>query len=372
MSRLATALLHRWQVVVRQRHVVQTAVVACVVTAVVLSLAQPTAYEASVDLLAPPRTSTRVLADSPATITGSALERGTANELAVIEGDVVRTAVQQALRLPSPPERPVASAVRRTDIIRITVRNADPASAAALAQAYADAYIEVRSQQVTLELTTATTELGGIIGRLQDQLAQTPDTSADRATLEGQLETYQLTLEHLNLELLSRTSGVTLVSPAAIPTDPVAPRPWRAGVLALLVGLVIGAGAALILDQRLVAAATARPPRRRSSFDDDISTIDADDVLDMFADHDHVDDDAFAEAHGPDADHLFDLADTVPAAADLEVLADDLSTSAAHHDDTPVHGTPLPAEQVIRVVPTDTAPAPARTAARRPKTRRSR
>ena len=55
----------------------------------------------------------------------------------------------------------------------------------------------------------------------------------------------------LNLELLSRTSAVTVVSAATIPAEPVAPRPWRTAVIALFVGLVVGIGAALGLGGRI-------------------------------------------------------------------------------------------------------------------------
>lgn len=371
MSRLVTALLERWTVVVRRRQVVKISVIACVITAVVLSMSQPTVYESSVDLLAPPRTSTRVLADSPASLTGADLQRATNNELAVIEGDVVRTAVQQSLNLAEAPERPDATAVRRTDIIRITVRNADPASAAALAQAYADTYIDVRRQQVTEELTTATEQLGTTIADLQQQLADTPETSADRPPLVGRLEAFQLTLEHLNLELVSRTSGVTLVSPAVIPADPVAPRPWQAGVVALLVGLVIGVAAALGLDRRFAFIAVSNAMHHDH---DDISAIDNDDVINMFADD-------LDTAPGDDLEFHGDL-DAALGIADSDLLLDlsgplgtdprppETVDAATSDDATPVHGIGLPDTLQVPVVPPSTAPAAA--PARRPKNRKGR
>ena len=235
-----------WQVIRRRRSVVLTSVVACVVGAYLLSSSQTPVYEASAEVLVQPR-STGSVFSAAAPLSADAAQRLVATEAELIEGTTVRTAVQADLQLREQPPPVDANPVEGTDIIRLTVRNADPASAAAVAEAYASAFIELRRDLAVDELESAVDRLAVTIDELES-LIDTLGPGNELDAAEARRAALLQAAEQLRLDAGLRTGGASLVESPAIPRDPIAPNPGRVAIVALLVGLLIGIAAALALD----------------------------------------------------------------------------------------------------------------------------
>lgn len=136
-----------------------------------------------------------------------------------------------------------------------------PRTAMATAQAYADAYLAFRREQVTADLRAVADPLAARSAELAAQIADvvarfsSSTDSAERKGFENRM--YSLVRlqalveqERNDLPLPETVSVGTVVRPASLPGSPASPNHWRAGSLALVVGLSFGIGAALVVDRR--------------------------------------------------------------------------------------------------------------------------
>jgi non-specific protein-tyrosine kinase len=171
--------------------------------------------------------------------------------------------------------------IPETRVVEVTAASSDPATAAADATGYAQAYVESRRKGILDDLDKATGILQEQLARaeaeltvaeqplrdLQVQVATTGD-DVQRAVLERQLADLdsqlsadlftkrarrtglQERVDQLGLtSQLTITGGAKLVSAATEPSSPVEPRPVRNAALALVAGLVLGLGLAFLLEQ---------------------------------------------------------------------------------------------------------------------------
>ena len=236
-----------WQVIARRRWLVILPVVAAVLVALGLSLAQTPIYSASSEILVQPRQAGSLFetADGQLATTNA---RTIDTEIQVIEGETVRQRVQTDLGLDGLPPQASATAVGDTDVIRVSVRNEDAGTAQALADAYALAYIEVRREQSVNELLAASAEVQTKITELQEQIDALPEDDPRAGVLIAQQAAFRQTLDQLQVDSALRTGGASVIAPAELPTDPVEPQPARTALLAGVVGLLIGLGAAFLVD----------------------------------------------------------------------------------------------------------------------------
>jgi len=130
-----------------------------------------------------------------------------------------------------------------TDVIAISAVSADPEEAAAVAQSFATQFIEFRRD----------TDRAAIIDA-RDQVGE----QMEALTAEERRSEYGLMLREKfeSLQILEQfqDGGFRLVQPADVPEAAFSPQPLRNGVLALVVGLVLGVGLAFLLaylDRRL-------------------------------------------------------------------------------------------------------------------------
>jgi non-specific protein-tyrosine kinase len=175
-------------------------------------------------------------------------DRAIQTEIQVIEGEAVRDRVQSDLGLDERPPPANAAAVGETDVISITVRDANAQNAQTYANAYADAYIDIRREQAVDQLLTASAEVQQAIDDLQAQIDALPEDDTRRNALATQLANFNTTLDQLRVDAALRTGGAAIIRPAELPTDPLEPTPARTVTLAAIVGLLIGLGAAFLLD----------------------------------------------------------------------------------------------------------------------------
>jgi capsular exopolysaccharide synthesis family protein len=201
-------------------------------------------YSASADVLVQPRGQDGLFENQVVNLNDRAIQ----TEIQVIEGQAVRERVQSDLGLAELPPEANASAVGDTDVISITVRDTEATDAAALADAYAVAYIDVRREQAVDELLAASIEVQVAIDDLQARIDELDRDDPSRAALLTQLSNFNTTLDQLRVDAALRTGGAAVIKSAEVPSSPVEPTPVRTTILAAVVGLLIGLGAAFLLD----------------------------------------------------------------------------------------------------------------------------
>ena len=220
-------------------------------------LVKPT-YQASASvLLEPPISQTLVEANSPASV---AALPDVPDGIEVIESSAVASAVHETV-----PDAPsvTATQVGTTDVVQVSARSRDAQLATRAANAYARAYIHYEQQQTTDTFTSAQAQVQNKLDTLQLAIANlnaqiraapagtnvTPDETQlstlqnELTSLQGQLQNYQF----------YASQGVTteagqVISAATVPSKPVSPKTLEWAVLALIFGLVLGVGVALLVN----------------------------------------------------------------------------------------------------------------------------
>jgi capsular exopolysaccharide synthesis family protein len=157
--------------------------------------------------------------------------------------------------------------VTDSEILVVRYDDANPLTAAKLANGFASAYVAFRSHEALAQFQLAASavqqQIDGIqerLSSLNQQIQKTSDPKA-RTTLESQRDTFVARLGVLQQRLLDlQSSGsaaegsAQIVQRAEVPESPVSPNLIRNGILALLSGLALGIGFAFLrerLDDRV-------------------------------------------------------------------------------------------------------------------------
>ena len=166
-------------------------------------------------------------------------ERQLNTDIELVKLDSVAFNVQRELRVPLTRVQLLdevrVSAEGLSNLVAITARDASPTRAAAIANAFATRYIDVRQAQARAAYQTAAELAQGRLAQLNaKQLAGRPG-----AALRLQLHELRTTGE-------LQTGGAQLVDRAQVPTTAASPRPLFSALVGALVGALIGALAALV------------------------------------------------------------------------------------------------------------------------------
>jgi succinoglycan biosynthesis transport protein ExoP len=192
-------------------------------------------------------------------------DRYVAGQIAVVESRELAAQVAKSTGLDAVALRGGVSASQRgaSNVIEISYKSPDPASAATLANAIAAGYIENRRldqvaglQRASAELQKTLDDLEAQVKLLSSQSSAPGLSAADKAVLATQLDastTRFQTLfdrqQELTVDIALKQGAAELVQSAAAPTVPVSPRPMRTAVLGGFLGLLLGVGAALAAEQ---------------------------------------------------------------------------------------------------------------------------
>jgi len=158
-------------------------------------------------------------------------DRSIGNQVELIKSREVSTVVARRLGRPQDAST-LANSISATsqsgrDFLVISAERSTGADAAALANAYALAFIDLRKSAQR----TRTTKL---LDQSRKQLAALPKgqaSSSQRAQLEASIQQYELTLS-------ASTGAAQQINPAVAPRHPFTPRPKRDAAVALFVSLV--------------------------------------------------------------------------------------------------------------------------------------
>lgn len=254
-------LRHYAAVLRRQRWIVLGTVALVVVVAMAVTAFQTPTYESSAHVVLRP---TEALSDANLLDQVFYTESTLQTERQVIDSPEIAERVAGALGLEDPPQELTAlietSIVRDSQVIAITARvPEDPVRAAELAQGFADEYIEYRRERAVTETTAAADALEERVRAVRARAAElsadlrgaSPEEAAlieeSRAALLSQLA--QLETQITGLRTAGTTTGGgSVIQPAQTPTSPVSPKPLRTGVLALVLGAMLGVGLAFLRD----------------------------------------------------------------------------------------------------------------------------
>ena len=243
-----------------------------VVSSVGVSLLETPVYRATSQVLLQARSSEELFAPQ-----GVVAAPRVETEIEVMKSGSVRQAVAEELGFGPAVE---IAAVGDTQVLTISAESTAPAEAALIANRYAEIYIDTRREQLIDDLLTASQEvqlraddidaqiavldqpLADIDAqiaaaeassdriRLQEDRARLEDDLASqRASLEARRSSYAEQLDRLQLASnLTQTGGAQLVSRATVPSVPVRPTPLRNGMLAVVVGSMLGMGVAFLRE----------------------------------------------------------------------------------------------------------------------------
>lgn len=247
------------RVVRRRKGTVALAVIGVVAAALIASFLQTAVYEARAEVLL--QRGTGFFDGVPNQRPGDPVRR-VQTELRVVTSAGVQKLVRAKLGVAP---RISATSVSDADAIVIKASSTVPAQARAVANAYANAYIEFGRQQavdqmlaVSEQVSTRVDDLQGEIDKINSQITSANDRQRSvleqtlgsrRDALLTQQSRFRQRLEEARVDAaLGRTGGAQVSSPASVPSAPVKPRPLRNGAVGLLAGLALGVGLAFFFD----------------------------------------------------------------------------------------------------------------------------
>lgn len=230
--------------------------VVAVVVAVALSVTQHATYTSKGRLLVQPATSVFDNTDKPPSADF------VQTEVQFLESDGVRKLVRDGLGA-----APKVDAVQvgTTSVVQVTAQGPSPVRAKNTVDAYMNAYLTFRSQAASEALNATSRQVQAAVDDLQRQIdaltaqlraTNCPTGCPERTAVEQDRDArvqeqvpFREKLSQLNIDSSSARVGAVVV-PASVPTAPASPKPARNGVLALVLGALLGIGLAILFEAR--------------------------------------------------------------------------------------------------------------------------
>ncbi|MDQ6615893.1 MAG: polysaccharide biosynthesis tyrosine autokinase [Actinomycetota bacterium] len=225
----------------RRKLTIIAAVVVTLAVSIGVTLIQHPYYEATSEVLLPEQ-SKQTVAGANAAAVAVDPARVLATEINVIKGPDVRAGVRAKL---GQEPKIAAIAVLGADVIRITAQSADAGQSAAVANAYANAYLDLRRKQADDAVQAASRDIQSEIDRLQGQIDKASGAQ-QQALIQAQVA-FRQNMGQLRVNGAA-DPGARLLASATTPSSPAGPKPIRAAIWGILLGLVIGVGIALARD----------------------------------------------------------------------------------------------------------------------------
>jgi len=237
------------------------AIVALLTTVLALawSLLQTPLYYSEARILVNSRSSAEIFDPVATSQNSGALSRQLANERQFFESDRVRRTADEQLRAAGVAVAPGdidgdnvlvgSEPSQQADVLVIWAQAESANAAVAIAKQYVDTYIELRSAAAIEDFEATREVIQAQYAEVQQQLAGLPaGDSAERQVLESQLTAYGDALGDLSVSINRRAGRAEVIREPRNPGGPFAPSTTRNVMLGLIVGLVGGAGLALLIE----------------------------------------------------------------------------------------------------------------------------
>jgi polysaccharide biosynthesis transport protein len=234
-------------VVSRRLHWVLAITLLAVAVSLGVSLSQKKQYTATAQLLV--QSSTGVASNAVTQQTVSPTD--VATELELVTSAPVKALAEKKLGFV--PKISAAEA-GTTNVINISATASSPSEAAKIANVYATGFVSYETATSNSALTAGETALQNQINSTDAQVngleARPPSasTTATITALESQETVLKDELAQLQVSGAETPGGVEVVAKAQIPSSPSSPKPVKDGVIALILGLVLGIAAAFAID----------------------------------------------------------------------------------------------------------------------------
>ncbi len=231
LLRTVSVLRERWWIVA-------AAALACTLGALAYSATRPDQYSASARLLF----ENSNLADQIGGVSSTPdvnPEVTQATNILLVTTHTMAGIVKEALKLTDSPDglldEITVEADSSSNIVALTITDADPGRAAQIANTWADQFVAYRRQRAVDQVRAGE-------ATVRQQIAALPQSAvSDRQALLGSLA------KLIQVEAL-QTGDVAVVDRATVPGAPSSPNPKRNAIIALLLGAVIGVGLAFLLN----------------------------------------------------------------------------------------------------------------------------
>jgi polysaccharide biosynthesis transport protein len=222
-----------------------------------VSLLGPNKYEASTDILV--ETASPGAVFSPDLAAGGDPVRRLQTEIQLVQSEAVRAAVRRKLERKDTPAVVVES-VGQSDVIRIEASDTDATTAASIANAYAEAYIEARKATAAAGENALQQQIADITRQIDDldrqvsaspadqQATLTQRTASSRDSLVAERSALAGRLRELRVDGAIEGGGARILVPATTPDSAVQPTPLLSMAIGLAVGAALGCGLALLAD----------------------------------------------------------------------------------------------------------------------------
>ncbi len=234
---IASELRHTLQVLQRGWWMIALCVVVAAAVAYAVAAGKPSEYQASAQLLIQPDASAVSLPNAPGTVVDPTRARATALQLVTIPQVAQRVATRYHRRDLSASLSTSSSG--DSDVVSVNASDRYPQEAAALANAYAGAYIAFRRQVNQARYLEAAAVIRNRLAHVQ---GGTPGGQQNMALLRDQIN-------RLNLLADTQTGDAQLVQPAGVPFAAAPDHRVRYGLLGAIFGLIVGVGLAFLRDR---------------------------------------------------------------------------------------------------------------------------
>jgi succinoglycan biosynthesis transport protein ExoP len=237
--------------------IIQAAVIVTL-TALVVSLLQPPTYQGQAKILVSQNTGLAIFG----TQLGTQGDSGLQTQVQLMQLRPLAESAIRKLNLQTTPGAILArlsvSGVGQTNLITLTATDRDPKSAAAIANAMAEAYVQwsretkresikAAADEVQARLDDARMEILALGKKIADS-GKTDELTAELGIATGTYTTLAGKLEELRINEQLEVGSGRVVSSAVVEPVPIAPNPVRNTVLALAVGVTLGLGMAFLLE----------------------------------------------------------------------------------------------------------------------------
>ena len=235
---------------------------------------QTPVYQAKASLLVQQKATEDLFDPGSGRIDSATQDRIVKTEIKVLESQPIEDVVASQLGKKVPSVH--GGQETGTNILTVSASSTDRELARTAANAYAVAYIEFRRTQAVDDVLAASKQVDTKVQELQNQLddldaritevrgqdtarlakdpkaqpsAQLTSLQARRLSTDGLRLTFKEKLDQLQVDSAQKTGGAQLVEQAALPDDPISPKPVRNSALGVVLGLLLGMGLVFLLDQ---------------------------------------------------------------------------------------------------------------------------
>ncbi|MBU4556124.1 MAG: polysaccharide biosynthesis tyrosine autokinase [Actinobacteria bacterium] len=249
-------------VISARRWVIIQAVVIVTLTALVVSILQPKTYEGTALVLISEKGSSASVFGDLLPQLSTQPERAMQTQVQLMQIRPIAEATIKELNLQTTPDAFLDSvkvgAIGQTNLVKITVTNANPEQAARIANTVAEEYVDSARSAQRASLAEAAVEVQKRLDEAEADILDLGDRvsksgKSDQLSAELQIATGTYTtlaekLEQLRINERLESGPGRVVSAAAVSENAVSPKPLRNVGLGLVVGFLFGLGMAFLYE----------------------------------------------------------------------------------------------------------------------------